>query len=146
MPSPWFFTCALLSASAAASGSVYRCQAGSEPVLFSQFRCPDGAVEQLVEPTATSIVEIPGLSPDEQKAVAELERTLLARRREHRQQRKRQQRNAAAMRAEARRQCNAALQGLKQLREHKRHGYSAADSNRLGEREASLQNLRKENC
>ena len=86
------------------------------------------------------------MSKEEQKAVAELERTLLARRREHRQQRERQQRNAANLRAEARRQCNAALQGLKQLREHKRRGYSAADSNRLSKREASLQDLRKKNC
>jgi|GEM_PF-4668051 len=134
------------SQSKAANARIYRCENGSNPVLYSQFRCPGGDAQTTVEPAEHSFITIPALSAEETTALAALERSLRQSRvaaKRSRTEQMQQQRRASANAAKL---CTAAIAGLERVRERKREGYSAAEVRRLDREQRMFSVQKKANC
>ncbi len=140
---------------------VYRCKVPGSPTQFSQFPCsqpprngtetvpPAGSLEafqQRLNPGAAQVVEIPALSSRELQTLKQAERRAA---REQQALRASRLRNAGALRRQRAMRadrCRAARQGLQQLADRKRKGYTLNDARKLAERELELKKEASASC
>ncbi len=140
---------------------IYRCTVPGSPPQFSQFPClqAQGSRTVTVSPEASSkfvqerfrpgelqVVEIPALSSGEQRRLKQAQRKAARRQKNLRAKRAR---NAAALhrqRAMRTDRCRKARQGLQQLADRKRKGYTLSDAQRLEENEQALKEEASVSC
>lgn len=129
-----------------ADAAVYRCTNGKDPVLFSQFGCPETSESSQWTESETSIIAIPALTAIEKAELDAMARAADKRSRDHRRQlRHRQKRRAAAV-ARADTQCREALTALEDIHLQKRQGYPARTARLLDRNQSRWESVRKANC
>ncbi len=129
-----------------ADAAVYRCTNGVDPVLFSQFGCPETSESSQWTGNETSIIAIPALTANEKAELDAMARAADKRSRDHRRQlRHRQKRRAAAV-AQADTQCREALTALEDIHLQKRQGYPARTARLLDRNQSRWESVRKANC
>lgn len=126
--------------------SIYRCTNGKDPVLFSQFACPQGATATLWESSDTTLFVLPPLTKAEQDELAAMARANARKEKARQSQRRRQEklRNAAA--AKTRQQCREARTALATIRLQKKQGYKASAARALDREQARWDAVRKTTC
>jgi hypothetical protein len=158
---PWWMSLLLVSGSNLFGADVYRCKVPGSPPQFSQFPCsplprngtdtapPAASLEAFQErlnPGPAQVVEIPALSSRELQTLKQAERRAA---REQQALRASRLRNAGALRRQRAMRtdrCRAARQGLQQLADRKRKGYTLNDARTLAERELALKKEASVSC
>ena len=129
--------------------AVLRCEDDAGRTHFRQFQCPPGTALAAPDrqPQANlSVVESVPLSPAEQAALRELDRTLARDRAQRARDRTRSARARSARAADAAARCREATGRLEALAETRRKGYRATAEAGLEAEEARWRAQRKSFC
>ena len=142
------FVCAVTMSTSPqrADAAVYRCTNGKDPVLFSQFGCPEMSESTHWTGNETSIITLPPLTATEKAELDAMSRAADKRSRDHRRQLRRRQKLRAAAVAQADAQCREALAALEGIRSQKRQGYAARTARLLDQNQSRWETVRKANC
>lgn len=158
---PLFVSLLLMSGSKIFGLDIYRCTAPGSPPQFSQFPCspaqrnltdtvspeaPPRLVQEQFSPGELQVVEIPALNSRERWSLKQAQRKAARRQKNLRAMRARNAgllQRQRAMRAE---RCRTARQGLQQLADRKRKGYTLSDAQRLEENEHALKEEASVSC
>jgi hypothetical protein len=158
---PLWMTLLLTSGGNLFGSDVYRCKVPGSPTQFSQFPCsplplnstdtvsPAASPEVFQErlnPGAAQVIEIPALSGRELQTLEQAERRAAREQQALQASRLRAAgalRRQRAMRAD---RCRAARQGLQQLADRKRKGYTLNDARKLADRELALKKEASLSC
>jgi hypothetical protein len=126
--------------------SIYRCTNGKDPVLFSQFACPQGGESTLWKSSDTTLFVLPPLTKAEQDELAAMARVNTRKEKARQSQRRRQEklRNTAA--AKTRQQCREARTALATIRLQKKQGYKASAARALDREQARWDGVRRTTC
>lgn len=159
----------LMTGGAVFGADIYRCKAPGSPPQFSQFPCSPvprnhtdtvsaevsslaslepspKLVQERFSPGELQVVEIPALSSRERQSLKQAERRAARRQKNLRAMRLR---NAGALqrqRAMRADRCRTARQGLQQLADRKRKGYTLSDAQRMAESELALKKEASVSC
>lgn len=139
----------LLLPSARALCAVIQCTDASGSRYFGQFHCPPGTT--LIDPEpdrvpGLSVVRTAPLSKEERHALAELEKSLAAARRDRARNSHRTARQRSARVVEEQQRCTEALQHLEALADSRRRGYKAGAEHRLEAEEDHWRAVRRSSC
>lgn len=158
---PLFTSLLLMSGGKIFGLDIYRCTVPGSPPQFSQFPCspvqrnrtdtvsPEASprlVQERFSPGELQVVEIPALSSGERRSLEQAQRRAAGRQNNLRAMRAR---NAGALqrrRAMRADRCRTARQGLQQLADRKRKGYTLSDAQRLEQNERALKEEARVSC
>lgn len=129
-----------------AGAAVYRCTNGKDPVLFSQFSCPEAAESSRWTAGETSIVSIPALTAIEKAELDAMARAADKRSRDHQRLLHRREKLRAESVARAEAQCHEARTALEDIRLQKRQGYPARTARLLDRNQSRWESVRRANC
>jgi len=140
---------------------IYRCKVPGSPPQFSQFPCsPPGGIrkntaspevspevfQERLNPGRVQVVETPALSSHELRNIKQAEHRAARRQKNLRAMRARSAAALQRQRAKRADRCQAARQGLQQLADRKRKGYTLSDARQLEERELGLKEEASVSC
>jgi hypothetical protein len=142
-------TLMVIACALSAPAAVIQCQDDAGRTHFQQFDCPPDTrlipPDEQAEPRLSVIVTVP-LSPEEERALDQLQRSLAKARNERAKQRARSARERSARAEEDARRCREANRKLTELAETRRRGYRATAEARLETEEARWRDTRKSTC
>ncbi len=146
---PLMLALAAFTSTGTADAAVIHCRDEAGRMHFRQFGCPSGAIPITPDANAgerLSVVATAPLSPAEQSALAELERSLERDRQSRARAQARAARERSARAAADAQRCREAEQKLARLAETRRKGYRATAEAKLESEEAHWRATRKATC